>query len=133
MTRPTFADEDPGALFAPRTRSVDGLAAVLMCLRVVATRDALDTALAREADPASQPELAIRERNWYAPGIVGRWRAHFEAWSLKPADHRPRSGQPPWSSAVTKSVRRPTSCWHSPGVLTTRGSPMPPESRSRSA
>jgi hypothetical protein len=60
MTGPSFAGEDPGALAASLTRSVDGLSAVLMCLRVVGSRDALDTALARGADPASRPELAIR-------------------------------------------------------------------------
>jgi len=67
MTGPTFAGEDPGALAASLTRSVDGLSAVLIRLRVVAARDALDTALARGANPASRPELAIRAAQLVRP------------------------------------------------------------------
>ena len=67
MTGPTFAGEDPGVLAASLTRSADGRSAVLMRLRVLASRDALDTALAQGADPASRPELAIRATQLVRP------------------------------------------------------------------
>jgi len=67
MTESTLAGEDPDPLAGSLTWSGDGLSAVIMRLRAATAHDPLDTALARGADPASRPELAIRAAQLVRP------------------------------------------------------------------
>jgi hypothetical protein len=67
MNGPTLAGEHPGELAVFVARSVDGLCAILVRLRVVAARDGLDTALAQGADPCLERELAIRAAQLVRP------------------------------------------------------------------
>jgi hypothetical protein len=66
-TGPSPAAHGPGVLTASLSHGLDGHSVILARLRVVVARDALDTALARGADPASRLELAIRAAQLVRP------------------------------------------------------------------
>ena len=59
-TLPSPAYRDAGTLAPRRPRKRSVLSLTILRLRVAARHDSLDSALARGADPASRPQLAMR-------------------------------------------------------------------------